>query len=357
MAQRKMYIAAMGMLNPIGMNAEMTFAAAQAGVNRYSESGYFTDDMTPVKMALVPNDALPEINDDVMIFDKYSRWDRHLFQMASVALSDAMEEYEGNPIPIVMACPEQYEQWSYRLGDQFFTRLFEQTKLPIAIEQSRTIQRGRAGGIEAVDIVERLLFERGFDSVVFGGIDSYQRPELFRGLLQDERLLLETSMDGFVPGEGACFIRVTKNIQESLNNGQFAVTFSSPGFGEEPGHLYSDETYMGDGLAAAFSKALSTESDTQVSQIYSSMNGERFWSKEYGVATTRNNDNFIEEFNLQHPADCFGDLGAATGPTLIGLAALNLLNQKQVDANLVYASSDYSPRAALKVELENVQNS
>ncbi|MCP4486770.1 MAG: hypothetical protein GY820_05540, partial [Gammaproteobacteria bacterium] len=44
-----------------------------------------------------------------------------------------------------------------------------------------------------------------------------------------------------------------------------------------------------------------------------------------GVATVRNSRYLKEGYQIEHPFDCLGDLGAATAAVLVGLAARDLL--------------------------------
>ena len=85
------------------------------------------------------------------------------------------------------------------------------------------------------------------------------------------------------------------------------------------------------------------DEQTLISRIFSSMNGERYWGKEWGVAYLRNQQAFLPEHSLVHPADCFGDIGAAAGSILLGLAA------RSDGPSIVYCSSDRGQRSALIV--------
>lgn len=53
---------------------------------------------------------------------------------------------------------------------------------------------------------------------------------------------------------------------------------------------------------------------------------------------------------MEHPADCYGDLGAATAIALIALAAEHLYKHKSAKKHLVYSSSDSAKRGAIVVE-------
>ena len=52
---------------------------------------------------------------------------------------------------------------------------------------------------------------------------------------------------------------------------------------------------------------------------------------------------------MHHPADCYGDTGAACGALMVSLAALGIKEGYRSSPALVYASSDQGARAALAV--------
>ena len=79
------------------------------------------------------------------------------------------------------------------------------------------------------------------------------------------------------------------------------------------------------------------------------MNGEDYWAREYGVAHIRNRQAFADPVTLQHPADCYGDIGSATAPVLIALAAQNLWTSV-ARSHLLYSSSDGERRGAIILE-------
>ena len=58
----KVYVAGVGMITPVGANAEMTAAAVKAGISTFQETNIYNKDFKPMKMALVPDEALPPLN-------------------------------------------------------------------------------------------------------------------------------------------------------------------------------------------------------------------------------------------------------------------------------------------------------
>jgi 3-oxoacyl-[acyl-carrier-protein] synthase I len=118
----------------------------------------------------------------------------------------------------------------------------------------------------------------------------------------------------------------------------------------EEGHLYSEVPYRGEGLARAIEDlVVSGTLPLPVREVYSSMNGERHWAKEWGVSLLRNRAAFDPDHGMHHPADCTGDTGAACGPLMVGLAALGVAGGYRRSPCLVYGSSDDGARAVLGV--------
>ena len=116
----------------------------------------------------------------------------------------------------------------------------------------------------------------------------------------------------------------------------------------EPGHLYSEEPYQGNGLALAVQQLIQSGAMAgPIQEVYSSMNGENHWAKEWGVAFLRNSGGFLYDHGMHHPADCYGDTGAACGPLMVGLAALAIKQGYSRSPALIYGSSDRGLRAAL----------
>jgi 3-oxoacyl-[acyl-carrier-protein] synthase-1 len=122
------------------------------------------------------------------------------------------------------------------------------------------------------------------------------------------------------------------------------------GLGQEPGHLSSAKPYRGEGLAQAFASLFQALPQKQrVRTVYAGLNGESLWAKELGVARIRNDEHFEEPVQVEHPADSFGDVGAALGPVMIGLAAQALVGGDRPGPALIYCGSDGEERIAVLI--------
>ncbi len=353
--QLKIYIAGLGAITAVGGNVPMTCAAVNARINRYKDTGYINHKKHPVKMALVPPEALA----DLPAPDKaYSRWEQQLQQLLLGALTETLSDFETkSPIPLVLSCPESHLLCPHQLPDDFLENLIAISGASINPELSRIVQTGRSGLLDALEIAYKLFLNTNVESVLLGGVDSYQKTDRLNQLIAEERINTADAYDGFTPGEGAGFVLLTRNKAKAMQGDTCLVSVAAPGLAQESGHLYSELPYLGEGMASAIKQSLTNFNGANIQRIYSSMNGERFWIKELSVGLMRNQKHLNKKYQIEHPADCYGDLGAASGAVLIALAAQHLFKQNKAMSHLVCCASDYGFRSAVTLCMESKQTS
>lgn len=346
---RKLYIAGMGMITSVGANTAMTVASVNAGISAYAVSNFCGQDNESITLASVPNSAFLKIDADIEKGSLFNVRHDRVIKMAIQAIREACAQQTTHQrIPLALAMPQEQSDDN---GLAPFIPALEKNCQPwISAALTHRICSGRAAGIDAVDFAFREFFDLPNDFMLIGGSDSYRDDERLIPLSKAKRLLVENSPDGFVPGEAAGFLLLTRKPELALARNGHIVALHRPGMAEESGHLSSEEPYRGEGLDAAFKQALCNQSPATIHSIYSSMNGEHHWAKEYGVAFIRNQAFFQDPVRTEHPADCYGDVGAATGSILIALAAEHLFSHASANAHLVYGSSDLSRRGAVVVE-------
>ncbi|MDF3014572.1 MAG: hypothetical protein K0Q78_2776 [Cellvibrio sp.] len=343
-----LYIANTGMITSVGPTVTATFYAVAASISGYQLSRYRSKNRKPISMALVPSDVFDILDYELEECDFYNAQYDHAIKMAIVAANEACSGKSiTQPIPFMLAMPEP-ELGPFAPHSLLTRNLAEHCPPVISPDLTRSFHSGRAAGIEALDFAFQYLSDNPF--ILIGGSDSCIHPERIKKLDDAGRLLTIESADSFAPGEGACFLLLTPDIELAQARDGCVIALHPPGQAEEQGHLYSDIPYRGDGLDQAFKKALHGQPDLGIQAIYSSMNGENFWAKEYGVAYLRSKSRFTDPVRIEHPADCYGDLGAATATALIAMSAENLWKNKHQYKHLVYSSSDTGKRGALVVE-------
>lgn len=350
----KLYVAATGMVTPVGMNTQMTAASINAGVSAYAESDYISKTGNKIKVSQVPDDALLfdiEIEKDTLFRPQYER----IIKMALLALKDTFDTAQckkslHQPIPLILALPENIPFVDQIPTDLLIDSITNNSELPIDASRIHRIHTGRAASLQTLALAERYLYEQNEDFVLVGSSDSYLSLSLLNHLDERDRLLYEGSVNGFCPGEGACFILLTRNIQYAQRENNQVIALNPVGLADESGFIESSEPYHGNGLDLAFKDAIANSASSNISHVYSSMNGEHYWVKELGVAMTRSHQLFADDNIVVHPVDCLGDMGAALGSTMLSLSALKLFSAPNERKHLVYCSSDGVKRSAVVVE-------
>jgi 3-oxoacyl-[acyl-carrier-protein] synthase-1 len=209
---------------------------------------------------------------------------------------------------------------------------------------SRVVPSGRAAGLGALELALEALERDPSTPVVVGGVDTFLDLSLLASLDAEGRILAHGVMDGFIPGEGAAFLALTSGSQSEDGA---VVRVEAAASASDPGHRSGTEPARGEGLAQALNvlrNRLRNVADP-VLTTFAGFNGESFEAKSWGVARVRHADFFAPRMVLEHPADCFGDAGAASGAILLGLAAQALSAGHRPGPALVWAASDGESRA------------
>lgn len=352
----RLYIAGTGAITAIGGNAAMTAAAVEAGISGYSNSRFTTQALQHIPMALLPHELFDDMEADIDEGDRYcGQYDR-IIKLSILAIREACDQpavsrlKKQASIPLMLAMQDAAPDVGNISPALLLSNLVLNCSPWVNANQVRTFQSGRAAGIDAINAA----FDFGFNSencfILVGGSDSYYSNPRLTMLENSARLLLPGAQDGFVPGEGAGYLLLTPYPALALERNGQVVALHKPGIADEAGHLHSEATYHGDGLDQAFKLALANCPQHTIERIYSSMNGEHYWARELGVAQMRNRDWLRDDVAIEHPADCFGDLGSATAAVLIAMSAENLIKSDNAYTHLAYCSSDAAKRGAVVVE-------
>lgn len=354
MAGRKACILNVGMITPVGDCVAQTAASVRAGICRHGESAVYNKHFNPMTLALLPEDALPPLKKELAELSGLTGRQIRMLRLAGSALKEALKVLPfKDPLPLFLAGPEPLPDRPPPVTEDFLDHLVLQSEANIDQKSSLFFPSGRAAGMEALDKALDTLEAGTSPYVLLGGVDTFLDLYLLGTLDLEDRVLSEGVMDGFVPGEGAAFLLLaSEGARQEWSDGPYAW-IHAPGIAAEPGHRFSQEPYRGDGLAQAIGSALENGDGEPVRTVLASLNGENFGAKEWGVATLRNSSRLGDPLRMEHPADCFGDTGAAMGPLLMGLAALGMQKGYLPGPCLVWCASEAALRAAVKITLES----
>ena len=340
------YVVSYGLISAVGPTATLSVAAVNAGANAFQASTNINKNNAPMITAQIPAEALPVLADS-LIKEPLTQQERRLIQLAIPAIQEVSKSLKKDaPIPLFLAGPESIVEANRSGARRLIIKyIAEMAGVNIDLPSSRYLASGRTGVIEAIELAYRYFAVSASDFVLIGGVDSYLDAITLGTLDADDRIKAENILDGFVPGEAAGFLLLSR-----IKLSDRCVGVHQPALEMEEGSYYSDKPYRGDALSKAVSTAINQGQGKKISGIYSSMNGEHYFSKEYGVSVIRNASTIAAEYKIFHPADSWGDIGAATGVGLIALSAAHLFKTQDDLCHLIYASSDGPNRAAVCVE-------
>ena len=346
MADQDIVIASGGLISPIGLSLPEAAASARARVARIRESELSDSRHEAYLVGRVPDDALPPLVPALADLPLQARESRML-RMAHAALEEALSPLAGHatPIPLLLGLPEHHTTLPIDPA-AFLGRLAQQVPGVLDIRHSLAVPRGRAAGLMALCEAASRLRRGNEPFILVGGVDCLVDPFILGTFDFERRIRNDINSDGFSPSEGAAFLLLSTAAVARAQGVEPLAQVVGSAHGFEAGHLYSDDKYLGEGLCAAFASIFEeTPPPSPIGSVYCSFNGERYWAREFGVARLRHNDAFVPEPRMEHPAECFGDMGSAVGVALAALAAHGVHKGYREAPCLVYASSDRGERA------------
>ncbi len=328
------------LVNSVGLSTAAVNAAITAGISRLEESSIYNKQFNPMKLSLIPDEFLPALKETKT---GYTSRQIRLLQLATLAVTNLFADRKIAPLPILLAGPERlYTDDTSPIIDRDFVSMLN-ANIGGGIEMQRVglNLKGRAAGLYALRDAILHMHKANVEEVLLVGVDSFLDLRLLASLDKDDRVMATGVMDGFFPGEGAAALLLTLKPKAD------SVRIHLPGIADEPGHRFSDQPYKGDGLSQAVKSALANAGLQNIRKIWCSLNGENLGVKEWGVSFSRNHTFFAEEIQMNHPAEYFGDIGAAIGPTLIAFAGASLNESVDSSPVLVWSSSERAERAAV----------
>ena len=219
-------------------------------------------------------------------------------------------------------------------------------------ERTTFLPSGNAAGLLAMKLARDILHEGRSRFCLAGGVDSYLTAESLEWMDEEGILKSSENRNGFPPGEAAGFCLLT--------TGATALDFSLPvlgwletlGSAREESPIRTPTICVGRGLSEAIWQATAPLRlpEERVDDSICDLNGEPYRSEEFALTVLRTQKAFVNSTQFVTPADCWGDIGAASGPLFANLAvAAGLRGYAKGPRTLIWASSEHGDRAAAVV--------
>lgn len=351
MNSEPIYIAALGAGTPVGRDAWSSAAAVRAGISGFTQHPYMIDTAgEPMRMAIAPwlDIGLQDIE----------RFEALLFPAIDQALAPLTEQHPVQlRLALALGLPSPRPGLPADLQVSLVKAIGE--KYRDIFTKIAAFPNGHAAGLLALEVAVKKLMQGDFDACVVAGVDSYIEPETLEWLEQCDQLHGAGPLNnawGFIPGEAAgAVLLVRHRFIERLRLDPLA-RFLSLGTGFESKRIKTETVCIGEGLTQAFRAALQAlPDDMNVTDVYCDMNGEPYRADEYGFTCLRTKEYFGSASDFIAPADCWGDVAAASGPLYIGLAAIaGAKSYANGDRAFAWASSEGGERAAALIEIQRL---
>jgi 3-oxoacyl-[acyl-carrier-protein] synthase I len=332
-------ILASGMVTGVGLNSPASCAAIRCAIDNFTETRFMDNGGEWIIGSQVP-------------LEKPWRGLSKLVHMAVPAIRECLNEVEHarpEDIPLLLCVAEEERPGRLQgLNDELFQLI--QSELGLHFHPSSgTIPRGHVAGALAMIKARRLIYEERVRYCIIAGTDSMLVAPTLAAYEKQNRLLTASNSNGFIPGEAGCAVLVG-SVGQSARTKRQALFCLGIGRGREAATLVSEEPLRGDGLTQAF-RAAFAEAKQSIADIdfrVTDCNGEQYWFKEAALVVTRTLRAIKVGFEIWHPVDCVGEIGAAIGPCAFGVALAALRKHYTVGRGpLCHFGSDDGERLAL----------
>ncbi|HYP84230.1 hypothetical protein [Variovorax sp.] len=329
-----------GLVTGVGLDAASTCAAIRGAIDNFQETRFRDHGGEWLMGCEVPWPGKP------------LRGEQRLLAMAARAARECLDGWQCADcaaVPLLLCLAEGGRPGRAVRDDGAFLLALEQALGCRFHPSSSIIAGGRVSAAVALLHARRWLAEGVAERVLVVAVDSLLAAATLADAEARDRLLSSENSDGFIAGEAAAALLLAPlDADADADAGQLAC--HGLGFAVEPAHIDSGQPLRADGLTRAIKDALQDagwgESVLQFKIVDAS--GGQYPFKESALAFSRIDRTKRTEFDIWHPADCIGEVGAPIG--LVMLAVLKAACEKAYSRGqrmLAHLGNDDGRRAAM----------
>ena len=330
-----------GMMTGVGLTAEASCAAIRCGIDNFQETRFMGDGGEWLLGCEVP-------------LEQPWRGQTKLVKMLAGPLRECLDlipEVPPREIPLLLNLAERDRPGRLDgLSNSFYHALTRELGSHFH-RDSQLIAGGRVGGALAVKRARELLYRAAepHDHVLVAGVDSLLTGPTLNAYLERNRLLTAENSTGFIPGAAGGALLLSR---PGAGQGA-ALVCSGLGFATETATVESAEPLRADGLVQAIKSALSDAGRDMADMDFrlTDVSGEHYAFKEAALALGRILRQRKEEFDIWHPADCIGEVGAAALPCMLSVAVFAMRKSYAPGPDILcHLGNDDGQRAALVMQ-------
>lgn len=340
---REVCICGIGARTPLGLDAVASAAAVRAAISAIAAHPSFVDRFG--EHACLASDAA---------MDPALPIGERLDILLQAALAQAVEGLGlQRPVDCWLGIP-QLRDGLETVDYKQIERNLRSARSGLPVSALRTLPHGHAAGLMAMQAAAQQIASGEIEVCLAAGVDSYHDAACVKWLDHAGRLMSGSNRNGFPPGEAAAACLLASAPTARRNGWPVLAHLVAAATAKEPEPLGSDGVCVGLGLTAALSSVIASmqRPQQQITATYCDLNGERHRNEEFAYTLLRTQLAFVDAHNYLCPADCWGDVGAASGPLYAALAiAAAQRGYASGILPVMWASSDNGFRTALLLSL------
>jgi 3-oxoacyl-[acyl-carrier-protein] synthase-1 len=312
-------ITGLGMLTPVGSDAIQSASSVRAGVARMAAWPHFG--LMFGEDALVASFTLPDLRD--------GSWTQKVSELLAPVLAEALFASDGldgagtherRHLIVATPYPDRVATEEGAI-EEVAEELREEIAEAFGFGSLEMVSLDHAGGLVGLARAVSLLDAGEQDVCVVAGVDSLLHAEFLHDLMEQRRLKTPMTSGGLIPGEGAAALVLERADRARRRGANVVGRLGSLALDREPMLLNPTEGLRAEALSRSIQEVLGAVDPATIHRVMVDLNGERWRFLEWSLAEARCLDRLPEGWRLWHPADCWGDIGAASGVAHVALAA------------------------------------
>lgn len=343
---KELGITAVNCISSVGHDAAITAAAVRAGISRFREYEKYPDrEGNPVTVAQING-----IKDGGDTIDRMA-------EAARLCLEDLLNGYFPENAPSQLNChlylgAASEKRPGPRYEDSCSGPLTGNLKNRAKTPSIETVPLGNAAMQNAVAQAGKLIESNPAAVCIVGCIDSLLRPSTLNWFEHAGRLKSASygRQHGLIAGEAVCFM-IIEDLARARQAGRTVLArITGLGLAEDPEPHALSGSGRGDGLSEACRAALSGKADRGICTVFGDLNGENCRAMEWCIAERRCFSGNTPFHEFWTPANCYGDIGAASGAVMAAVAAQGFFRKWLQGPVLIFCSDDYGSCGAMVLE-------
>lgn len=318
-------ITGIGLRTAVGDCAAQSYTSVRAGINRFQTwpvagGGGDAEDGAATVSSIVGEPAGDWAERARLL--AIDTVQEALFDAALYTPADLQSSYGRNAIAALVALPSADRAG---VGAASLSAFEEGARTHCIVELQAEdvgfLPHDHAAGVMALARAGEKLRSGEVDVAVVVGVDCLLVGSTLQGYLAAGKLKTDTQPSGLIAGEGAAVLVLEREAAARKRGAAIYGLVDGTATAREEIPFDGPDPTRAEGLGEAMHAVLADRDPAAFGDVLTDLNGERGRFQEWGLIEVRCLHVLQDGWRRHHPADCVGDLGAATGVFLLAVGA------------------------------------